>query len=686
MTVPAELKLSDCPLLRDTSAQKANDLVEHYNRLVKQFSELAGDQFSYLLNRSDVQGIVDDIGRVRDQLVRPRYRVGFLGTSQAGKSTTFNNVLQEEIAQGGIGDATTSTITRFRRIDGGSNKFTLRYLTQDQYVERRDKLCKALHVQNAGAKTNAEILAFLSDPQKLAALQNDDGESGESGRARRDRTGERTILPDDVPYLRDFLKAYDVHGPRVITKSGPPREVTAPFDKRAEYLNHAVGTAGTPSENLLIGHAEVGTPNANIPNQLEAIDCPGLGSKRSVDTIMTKEFLPDLDGALIFVRSDQLRSKDVVEILEILKTNFGKLEGRVWIVVNKFDVLTREPLFGDVNGNTVFDLIRQFATDYQIPAEQIVFTSKRIFELPKDAAGKVPLERASERLGVPSNDPIPPKCKSDRAQASAFQHLLDDGGIGHLRKLILETVGDSVATQISAGAKRELSSLQEELTHKIDTEKRRVEGGRQQLDDAIACHDAVQELLLELGTNTDFFRALADHLRQKLSDKLVPSEQRKRVIEHMVVDELAQQFQLHGKLLDQELDDLMNADVIDRLYSEVGERLYGLPAVPILRSGGPHDAWQDFRKKDRDPKAWRGRDFPSFRSEELFAGLTGRDVFANFDGESYLKLMDEKIRVGVQQVMHAVRVQMRRRLKALERELALLVYKPEAAGNTNNGS
>jgi len=30
---------------------------------------------------------------------------------------------------------------------------------------------------------------------------------------------------------------------------------------------------------------------------------------------------------LIFLKADQLRSKDVVEILEILKVNFGKLEG-----------------------------------------------------------------------------------------------------------------------------------------------------------------------------------------------------------------------------------------------------------------------------------------------------------------------------------------------------------------------
>jgi Mor family transcriptional regulator len=88
-------------------------------------------------------------------------------------------------------------------------------------------------------------------------------------------------------------------------------------------------------------------------------------------------------------------------------------------------------------------------------------------------------------------------------------------------------------------------------------------------------------------------------------------------------------------------------------------------------------AWQSFRRDDRDTMGWRDRDFPNFRSTELFTGLTEAEVFSNFDGEAYLGLMQEKIRVATQQVMHAVRVQMRRRLRALERELGLLIYKPE---------
>jgi hypothetical protein len=686
MAAPSLLPLTaaDCPLLRDTPTLKVSELTEQFNELVKQVQDLSTSDFSYLLNRQDILGVIDDIQRVRGQLTRPRYRVGFLGTSQAGKSTTFNNVLQEVIAQSGIGDATTSVITRFRRIDGEKNRFTLRYMTEEQYRERREKLCKALHILNVGAKANADIVGYLSNPQQLAAAQGSDSaaedEQFESARARRTRSGEQSVLPDDIPFLRDFLRAYDVHGERLVVKAGQPKESEAPFDKRAYYLNHASDPAGTPSENLLIWDAEVGTPNANIPYKLEAIDCPGLGSKRSVDTITTKEFLPHLDGALIFLMAAQLRSKDVVEILEILKAHFGKLEGRVWIVVNKFDMLTREPLFGDVHGKTVFDLIHEFIHDYQIPAEQIVFTSRKVYELPRVADDKVALESAAAMFGVPPSDPIPPKCKTDRVLASAFQHLLNDGGISHLRRLILETVSDSVSGQIAQGARKQLRALQEELTHRVETEQRKVKGGRQLREQAITCHDTVLELLLELGTRTEFFRPLADHLEHKLYEKLAPSEQRVRVILNMTVDDLSRQFRLHAETLDQTLDDLMNADVIDRLYGEVAEKLEGLPPVPVAKcAGGVYEAWQLCRREDRDPRTWRTKDFPTFQSGDLFSGLTGAEVYAGFDGASYLDLMKEKLRTATQQAMHSVRVQMRRRLRTLERELSLLIWKPEEA-------
>lgn len=684
MPALTELTAAECPLLRNTPALKSADLVEQFNQLVRQFRDLESGEFAYLLNREDVQAIANDVQRVRGRLMRPSYRVGFLGTSQAGKSTTLNLVLQEELVQGGIGDATTSLITRISRTNAGQNQFTLRYMTQDEYLDRREKLCKSLLILNSAAKTNQEILGYLADPKQLLAVQSGEnaGADGvfESARARRNRTGEHSILPDDIPYLRDFLRSYEVHGSRFIAKDGQPKKVEAPFQHRASYINHALTDAGVPTENMLLFEAEIGSPNPNIPHTLEAIDCPGLGSKRSVDTIMTKEFLPHLDGALIFVKADQIRGKDVVEILEVLKTNFGKLEGRVWIVANKFDTLTKEPLFGDTNGNTVFDVIRLFLQDYQIPAEQIVFTSKKIHELPKDVSGKVPTDRAADRLGVPPADPIPPKCRSDRMLTMAFQHLLDDGGIAHLRKLILETISDSVSAQIGAAARRELQALREELTHKIETEQRRVKGGRQQRDQAIACYDTIQELLLELGTRTEFFRPLAEHIQQKLYEKLAPTDQRVRVILEMPVEKLAMQFQLHAETLDQELDELMNADVIDRLYTEVAERLEGLPVVPVNRTaGGVYEAWQSFRRQDRDPKAWRHDDFPTFRSPDLFAGLTGTEVYSGFDGEAYLRLMQDKIRTATQQVMHAVRVQMRRRLRLMERELSLLIWKPESS-------
>src|SRR5260370_5062580 len=144
-----ELKAAECPLLRDGPTMKAADLIAFYNQLVKQVRDLGQGEFAYLLNREEFRAIGDDVLRVRGQLTRPRYRVGFLGTSQAGKSTTFNNVLQEIIAQSGIGDATTSIITRTLRVPGKANsprRFTLRFLTQTQYMERPERLCKGLPI------------------------------------------------------------------------------------------------------------------------------------------------------------------------------------------------------------------------------------------------------------------------------------------------------------------------------------------------------------------------------------------------------------------------------------------------------------------------------------------------------------------------------------------------------------
>src|SRR5260221_3962043 len=93
MSAPAELTAADCPLLRDAAALKATDLIDAFNALVRQLGDLGKGSFAYLLNRQDVQGIIDDVQRVRGQLTRPRYRVGFLGTSQAGESATVNHMV-----------------------------------------------------------------------------------------------------------------------------------------------------------------------------------------------------------------------------------------------------------------------------------------------------------------------------------------------------------------------------------------------------------------------------------------------------------------------------------------------------------------------------------------------------------------------------------------------------------------
>ena len=140
------------------------------------------------------------------------------------------------------------------------------------------------------------------------------------------------------------------------------------------------------------------------------------------------------------------------------------------MVVNKFDGLTREPLYGDADGRTVFDLIRQFSFDYEIPPEQIVFTSKKVYERgrvrrqgPADRAADRPVsprptrshqvqERPQPECGIPT--------PARRRRRVALAQI--DPGNGERRGI----------AQIGQAARRELQQLQEELTHRIETEQR----------------------------------------------------------------------------------------------------------------------------------------------------------------------------------------------------------------------
>ena len=650
----AELTNHDCPLLRDTPEQSAQQLVELYNVAARLANDVAKSDIAVMFDREESRRLLKRLETVRNTLTRARYLVGFLGTSSAGKSTIFNRVLHQEIAKSGAGDATTSLPSRLRRADG-ANACRLMFLSLMQYEDRRKKLCLALGL-GTPPTSNAELLSLLSQPIK------------------QDEANARPLLEHDVAYLRSFLDSYDKFGKQRVKVEPVAWEVE--FEKRADYINH--GPEKEPiSENRLLREAQLAIANERIPAELEMCDLPGLNSKRSVDTIITTDFLDELDGALVFVNvAENLFNANVSDILARLKQRFdGDLQGRAWVVFNKCDTLT-EPHYQPPSGSSsIFDNIQKFLTENAIPVSQICFTSSRLHELVDAKTGVVDPARAADALFRHGKDAIPASCPP--AMRPLFEELLKDGGVGRLRHLILTQIGNSVAGKIRESATTQLHDFQTELQHRVEVERRRLRGGRQLRMQALACRNTVLQLRQALGGRPEEFSLLAElaeHLRGKLDECLRQSPQYVDVLKTMSLEKLRDEFRLHVSLLSETLEGELRDDVIDKLYGEIAQRLESLPVVPVgEHPGGVQEAWQSFRAEDRAQGDWRGALFPDFESNELFRGLSDNRGYRGFDGEAYIALMDEKILTSVRQTIHGLRTRLRFRLRELEDELHLLI-------------
>jgi hypothetical protein len=645
------LSPTDCPLLADDPA--GGELIDLANGVARQLNDLAASDLRAVLDRDDGRRLAVRFERVREHLARTHYRVGFLGTSSAGKSTIFNLVLKEKVAESGAGDATTALPTRLRR-RAGDRQCLLYYLTEAQYRDRLKKLCVEVGI-GSPPESEDELLALL------AQLKPTPGGAEEPGK--------RPVRADDLRYLKAFVASYKAY--RTWIATGQPLPIPVPFDDRSAYVNHSdTRTPDAPAEGLLLAEAHLFIPNPNLPDRLELCDLPGLNAKRSVDGIITGDFLDELDGALVFVNvAENLASAVVKNTLDRLAYRYGdELTGRAWVVFNKCDTLTESHYHPEPGRRSVFDNVRELLRESKIPVTQVVFTSRRLIEAAGD--GTLDPAQAAKLLGLPPDRPAPSTCPDDLRPV--WDELLRDGGVGRLRHLILNEIARSVAVQIRQTSRAELTRLRDDVTSLAEAEKRRRAGGPALRQKAVACRNAVLWLRQGLAGRATEFPVLAelrDHLRGELARLLCPDDRHADTLKGMPPAKLEQQFHIDARNLDDVLDRLLADEVIDKVYAAVGEHLDPLPAVPVGRHPAVAEAWRDFRRADRADPGWQAA-FPAFASDELLAGRGG---YQQFDGETYLDLMGEKVRVAVAQVVHGLRSRLRTRLGELEAELDRLL-------------
>ncbi|MBX9628749.1 MAG: hypothetical protein K2X82_33455 [Gemmataceae bacterium] len=636
-----------CPLLVKYGGAEAGRLVDRFNAAAADVKALENDrQLAPVLLTGRLADVLKPLAKARRMMGRARYSVGCIGLTQAGKSTTVNNVLGEEVCKPGSGDATSSQPGRI--LKAARRSLDIVFLTPEQLAARRQTLCE--HLNLATPPDDRELLDLLAQPDKF----------------RQPDTPEPPRLREDLAYLREFLSAYARHKELV---TSPPKVLAGlPYDRRYAYTAHAAGGPG--AEVLLVREARLHLDNPQLPDDLELCDLPGLDSKRSVDDVVTWEHLPDLDGAFLFVNAGMnLLSQGTLATVGRIHREFGgRLAGRAWLILNKMDALTGDH-FRPGGQDNIFATIARLLERTGLHESQVCFASKKVWDAAK--GGTADPAFAAQTLSQTPGKPVPETCPP--GLRAAWAELLKDGGVGHLRRLMFEGVATSLAAQIRQDVDRELTDFGPAFAARVAAERRRLAMGRTELQAAATCYTVVLQLKAALAARPAEFPVLlqeAERVRQTLAglfDRGTPAG----LLENLSGPDLARQFKAHAEVLAGALRDEVGGDVLERAYAAVGERLANLPAIELGPDrAGCQQVWARAALEDRADDLWRAG-LPRFAADDVAGWLTKANGDGG-EGAAYEGLVREKIDVAVRQAVHLVRSRLRRRLGEMAAELAVL--------------
>jgi len=665
--IPGPLTSADCPLLVRYAPDRraAEDLVQRYNQCVERLQNLQRGEYAALLTREDfVQEVVGLLGDIRQRLTRPKYVVGCIGITQAGKSTVVNSVLGDEICKPGCMDACSSLPSRIVKADRFA--LDLEYLTPQLFEKRLNRLCQeALGLSTVG-DLDKDIVPYLDKPEYF-----------------RKEGVERPRLLDDLRYLKDLIKAYKQRGKQVLTDP-PRRESDLSYEKRYDYTTHG---GGCGQDALLLREARFRVVNSHIPDDLELCDLPGLDSKRTIDDIVTWEYLSQLDGAFLFVNaaSNFLTEGMLRALSQVMQVFDHRLNDRAWVIFNKMDTLTSDSFRDGANEN-IFHTIERFLERSRLPASQICFTAKRIWENALRNNGRANLEQACDLVGQTPERPIPACCPEN--MRSAWEELLRDGGISYLRRLIFEHVAQSVAAEVRQDVERRLQRFDERLEHHLRAEELRRRLDPEALRNIQTCYSEVLRLqrdVLLRWRNYTAARSVLDTFRDQQLTTILDSLEREN-LEYSSQDEIARLVDTNARLIEKLMLQCLNSGlVLQRAYEEIRTHLEKLPTVRWGSSQETCESWwrrisEEDRLKYND---WlgNGQNF-AFTTSELEGWLQGRLDMPGGTGPTSsgflrdrqsLRVLQERLDSVYDYLDQKIRSRIRYRLRQLSGELSLLV-------------
>lgn len=660
------LTIEQCPLLSG-----APELIELFNRWEAQTLK-AQSVVPTLWNDPRLEKLREQHKLVESLLTRRFYRVGFLGRSQVGKSSTSNNVLEAPPKDGpcgeGAGVAATSAVTRIHGVPPDSPATCLlRFMNRREFQHRRRDLCDVLRLDSPPVDPGKEHPVLLNENRDiLTRLRMMVREQSERGRDAPQ--GETQV---NQQYLERFLDAYQAFGEKYVQTTSV--EQTGKYEDRRRYTNHS--SSGKDAPYLLLREVDIGYPTDVIPDTLEMIDLPGLGAL-SADDRLTESYLSELDGALVFQSTEHVRSLEAIKLLEKLYTRFEGMEGRVWMVITHFDGLAKAKMSGDdATQQTILDHLANTLDANQIPHGQVLLVSNRFYQRwLEDAASIVPATY-KDLLGVElgeSGEPLVPEgFKRHERLCEAFEKVVHEkGGVPHVREIIKGRLANQVREKVHQDVKRKIYQMKDELLRLVEITRERARGGDENVERA----DDWAKALLRIHNRIERDR-LVEEAGNLLKTALKEAFERWGPEEDHPLDELAKVHSLCSVRLRKKAGEIAKDRAISSFFSAIRNCLHtqmsdlGLQSVQIPREGAVEsveDAFENRLAEDERDGSWYHSVLALLDQVELFPTDDTRSPFAP---DEYRQLMRSKIDNVAHQLARVMITRAKQHLQLLRQDM-----------------
>ncbi|QDV36297.1 P-loop NTPase family protein [Tautonia plasticadhaerens] len=659
------------PLMRPDQRSRLEATGSVYAEVVAQLPRLAA--------REEIASLRERLARLQTLMGLDCLRIGLLGSSGAGKSTTVANLLgipeHESPTPPGGGGAGTGVATRIRPAPPGSPvRMRLEFMDREAYNRRVSDLVGL--VPELGEAEPSELL------HRARALPP-------SSPAR----------PEEVRSLIRLLEAFQGHGHLLGTFDD-----TVPYEDRAQILMHqeaGTATGFTP----LLRQVIIEFPTDRIDPRLELIDLPGLGVANRADEMLTVSFLPELNGAFILIKAASANDEQVARLIAKMKEQFPDLGPRVWVIASGFDSLDSNNLGDGPSGRPVLSHLSDYLIDRGVRTDRVLLLGNHLYQALLHAEARTaPASVAPARLdgalideavrarnlkiNLP-RDPegrlvVPTKFRRYKELSDAFERtVLVDGGIGRLRDTIKEHVFKAVQVEVQGQVDAELAALGRSMA--LELESARVRSHMEPAD-LIRASQWMSELQ-DIGRNAlqrsrDLYLEEATKLEAVLGtylESVIKNDLPIQDPDHPNKNMLDMVHRQHSKnLRDQGLD------LAPRLVRSIFERIDGkVQAIGINRLGtgpvglrDPKAAWEGRTAADRADSGWYRAVFDSFQDEMKFVKDL-EEAASVYPKDHYLELMRHKVQAVVREFIRTVLGQLGRQLKTLGDELLLIGDSPD---------